>query len=791
MKAILLFLFIGGSMMCWSQWTSQTNVNTLAASSSSSDMKTIGTTSGKTAIVFWKVVPGPVNYELRMQVLDVNGQQMLGPDGVLVSNNMNMSTSTAIMKIATDQNENIYIGATGTNGGIAYAFKLNINGVHQWGSNGINLGAGYMITIKPLSNGEALIARNASNQILYQKYSSSGVPIWPSELQVSNGSSNNKSPADIFELSNQDFILVFHTFSFGISSTLWAQKYSSTGTPIWPNPIQLSNKTTQWNTLYSSTQDQDVVYYGYKAATGTHFDSFLQRINADGTLPWGINGSDFDFTTIRNEMDTRIAFQSGSNFVWSVCNYASPSQGDFGVYVQKFNKLTGARQFSDTAKAIYYIGTSRVSAGDLLLVNDQPVFLMKDGFDNGATPTTLNACYLNQNGDFVWPTEYMPMATFSASKSRIHFSKNSSASVVASFIEEKTSGIPKIYAQRQSRITSVTSTQNVSVCDSFTWINNVTYTQSTNTPSVVLTSAAGGDSTVYLNLTITPSTYDTIQAAACGSYTWNGNTYTDAGTYVGTTSNCITQVLNLVITIPSTDTTVVNTCDAYVWENQTYTTSGIYAGITVNCITPILNLTITPSTYDTTFVEACQSYFWNGELLTQSGTYQGPMLNCTTPVLNLNISTIDNQISSSDMTLMATASGPNITYQWLDCSNNLQIVNATAQTYTAVSGGSYAVIVSNGICTDTSLCMEVSDASLNEFSFDDPVVFPNPSGGLLNIISKGGPIGSYQIYDLQGRLITFGKSSSDSLILDCSALQNGTYLICTQERFNPLKWVKC
>lgn len=772
--AIICFLF---STALFAQWTTQTNVNTLVASSVSSDMKAIATVSGKTAIVFWKAVAGPVNYELRMQVLDANGQQLLGPDGVLVSNNMSMSTSTAIMRVATDDNENIYIGATGTNGGVAFAFKMSINGLPLWGANGLNLGSGYMITIKPLTNGEVLIARNASNQILYRKYSSAGVPLWPAELQVTNGSTNNKSPGDLFELPNQEFLLVFHTFSFGVSSTLWAQKYSSSGAPIWPAPIQLSNKATQWNTLYSSAQDQDVVYYGYKAATGSHFDSFLQRINPDGTLPWGINGKDFDITTIRNEMDTKIAYQNGSPYIWSICNYANSAQGAFGVYIQKFDKITGNRLFTDTAKVIYPIGSSRVAAGDLLLISDQPVFLMKDGFDNGATPTTLNACFLNGSGNFIWTNQFVPMATFSANKSRIHFSKNGVNSVVASFVEEKVAGSPKIFAHSQAIGQNVTTIQNVSACDSFQWINNVTYTTSTNLPSVVYPSASGGDSTVVLNLTITPSTFDTLVVNTCGAYTWNGNTYTDAGIYLGPTSNCHTPVLELIIAPLDSNVVVVSSCDSYSWNGQSYNASGLYYGDTLNCTIQILDLTVQNTGSDTSYVSACGSYLWNGQSYTQSGMYTAAPSNCITPVLVLTVDSISNQVTAVDMTLTALENGVNSTYQWIDCATQLPISNANGQSYTATVSGSYAVIVSNGICSDTSICMAVSDAGILEAANQQIEVFPNPSTGIFYLKNISGGMMTYSLIDMQGRHLSNQMILHESTILDGSNLANGSYFI--------------
>jgi hypothetical protein len=95
-----------------------------------------------------------------------------------------------------------------------------------------------------------------------------------------------------------------------------------------------------------------------------------------------------------------------------------------------------------------------------------------------------------------------------------------------------------------------------------------------------------------LNLTITPSSTNTTTASTCGSYTWNGTTYTTSGVYTGTTTNCVTESLNLTITPSSTNTTTITACDSYTWNGQTYTATGVYTGTTANCVTESLNLTV-------------------------------------------------------------------------------------------------------------------------------------------------------------------------------------------------------
>lgn len=463
MRKITLLLFIClFTSSIYAQWTANTALNTQVVSSNSDDIKSVGTSTGKTYVVFWKVVPSPTNYELRLQVLDADGNKLLGPDGTLVSSILPMSTSTAISKIAIDKEDNLYIGVTGTSNTGGYGFKMNTNGVHLWNPNGVSLGIGNLVTILPLTTGEAIMAWLANGQTLMQKFDISGNPIWSANQQVVFSSTGTKAPGDFFELSGGQYMLVFHVVSFGINSTLYAQKYDAAGNPLWAAPTQLSNKATAYNSFYSGTQDGNVVYYGYKASSSSRFDSYLQRINPDGTTPWGINGMDFDVNQTNYEMDTKIAFSTGSQYVWSICNYTNTSQSQFGLYIQKFDKTTGARLLTDNAKIIYAVGTSNQNSGDLRLISDQPLFLVKSGMDNGATPTTLNACLLNTIGNFVWAGETKPIATFTANKSRIHFNRPINGKVVAVFIEQKIAASSLIYAQSLSD-TSLLSTENFSI----------------------------------------------------------------------------------------------------------------------------------------------------------------------------------------------------------------------------------------------------------------------------------------------------------------------------------------
>ena len=239
---------------------------------------------------------------------------------------------------------------------------------------------------------------------------------------------------------------------------------------------------------------------------------------------------------------------------------------------------------------------------------------------------------------------------------------------------------------------STTNTTQISACGTYTWANNgqaytASGTYSGTTANCVIET---------LNLTISPSTTNTTQISACGTYTWanNGQAYTASGTYSGTTANCVTEILDLTITPSTTNTTQISACGTYTWTNngQTYTASGTYTGITANCVTETLDLTITPSTTNTTPISACGTYTWanNGQTYTTSGIYSGTTVNCVTQTIDLTI------IPSTINTTPIGACG---TYTW---TNN-------GQTYTA--SGTYSGTTTN--CITETLNLTITPSTTN------------------------------------------------------------------------------
>ena len=108
--------------------------------------------------------------------------------------------------------------------------------------------------------------------------------------------------------------------------------------------------------------------------------------------------------------------------------------------------------------------------------------------------------------------------------------------------------------------TENSGTATISACDSYTWIDGNTYTSNTMTPTFTLTNQSGCDSLVTLNLTIKNSSSSVDMITSCDPVQWiNGITYsssTNTPTFVVLNAEGCDSVITLNLTINSVTPTI-------------------------------------------------------------------------------------------------------------------------------------------------------------------------------------------------------------------------------------------
>ncbi len=337
---------------------------------------------------------------------------------------------------------------------------------------------------------------------------------------------------------------------------------------------------------------------------------------------------------------------------------------------------------------------------------------------------------------------------------------------------------------------SSSNSVTVTACDSYTAPSGAVLTAS-GTFYDTIPNMAGCDSITTINLTINSSSATTLNEVVCTSYTApSGAVYTTSGVYMDTIANMMgcDSVITINLSVNQSYATMnVMACDTFTAPSGAmYFASGTYMDTITNvagCDSVMtINLTLNATSSSTISATACNMYVApSGAVYTSSGTYTDNIPNamgCDSVItINLVVNTVNANATQNGATLTASATGA--TYQWIDCSNNSAISGATAQSYTATANGSYAVVVTQNSCTDTSACMNVTGIGIAENGFGSQLrVYPNPSKGdfFIDLGTTYSDI-TVVITDIAGRTVLAQAVNSGNIVPVALNEPAGVYII--------------
>jgi ELWxxDGT repeat protein len=267
--------------------------------------------------------------------------------------------------------------------------------------------------------------------------------------------------------------------------------------------------------------------------------------------------------------------------------------------------------------------------------------------------------------------------------------------------------------------------------------------------------------------------------SACDSYNFNGTSLYSSGRYYDTIPGSMGQdsIIRLDLTILKSSALVIDTaaCERYVFAGSTLTESGIFYTTVPNsagCDSLItLHLTIHPSTSSELEAVGCESYVAPGGryVWKESGTYVDTIPNaagCDSIItIHLTVNHLNTAVISSGSGLQAVSSGGE--YQWVNCLENyLPITGAVDQSFTPLSPGTYAVIMKDQVCTDTSDCYTVIATDIRDIeSKQGMTVYPNPTSGAFTIdLGKVYPEALITIIRYDGEVIRIERMLNSRIV---------------------------
>ena len=145
---------------------------------------------------------------------------------------------------------------------------------------------------------------------------------------------------------------------------------------------------------------------------------------------------------------------------------------------------------------------------------------------------------------------------------------------------------------------------------------------------------------------------------------------------------------------------------------------------------------------------------------------------CSVEICNIDVTT-----TVSELTISAEETG--VDYQWVDCNDDYApITGETNQDFTASANGSYAVVITDGACVDTSACVEITTVSLTSNELSKNIrLYPNPVTNEMHINSTDEKIRSVEVYNTTGKSVLRQTLNVSNTTVSTSNWESGVYFV--------------
>lgn len=136
---------------------------------------------------------------------------------------------------------------------------------------------------------------------------------------------------------------------------------------------------------------------------------------------------------------------------------------------------------------------------------------------------------------------------------------------------------------------------------------------------------------------------------------------------------------------------------------------------------------------------------------------------------------IDVTTTTTDFTIEATATG--LSYQWVECDDNFAPISGeTNQSFMATANGNYAVIITDGACSDTSDCVAISTVGVDILNSSSVSTYPNPVNEILTIEAVEQRF-NVKVFNLEGKVLSTHFDVDGKLEVNTSAWSKGIYTV--------------
>ena len=448
----LLFLT---SNIAFAQWSNNATVNNAICSLAGEQAipKVATCPNGDTYIGYFSNESG--NYDVRLQRLDSQGNELWASGGILISSNASMTWLTD-WDMTTDVNNHCVMTwqdiRNGNNN--AYAYRISPAGSFVWGTNGIALSNNSAFNASPkvtcTGAGNAIFAWMSDDVIIIQKISPVGAKQW-GDNGITLSTSNALKWPQLMPVGTDEVIMKYFEDSGPPNAPtrhVFAQRYNASGAPVWASPTVISDAggISAWTQIFPYINDgSDGFYIAWHDDRDNNMLSsvWVQHISSSGAVLFPANGVEASTQGGMNHFYPYLACPSGSSDVFVFWNEMSGNQNLKGILGQKLAS-SGIRQWGNSGMVFIPVSATQIlplgagsSPTDMIVLYDE---------STSASVSSLKAMRIATDGSFVWPGNSVNVSTAASSKVHTVINEFQNNQWIIGW-EDNRNGASDIYAQ--------------------------------------------------------------------------------------------------------------------------------------------------------------------------------------------------------------------------------------------------------------------------------------------------------------------------------------------------------
>lgn len=653
-------------------------------------------------------------------------------------------------------------------------------------------------------NGGVIIAwidnRSGNDMDIYaQRVDVNGVPQWTLNGIPVCTATDDQTSVKVVSDGTGGAILIWQDKRNGVDADIYAQRINAAGVVQWTtNGVAVCNAagnqylTKSFNKSAVSDNANGAIVTWQDDRNGNDDDIYAQRVNGSGTVLWTSNGLAVCTATNNQERPLLVSDNAnGAIITWQ--DYRNGTDND--TYVQRV-QASGAVQWSANGVAIGAFSGDQYEPVIAATGSGSAIVCWVDS--RNGTDDDIYAQLVSPAGAPQWTLNGVAVCSASNYQAIPYIESDGSGGAIITWSDYRNTIDNDVYAQRiSSSATPLWAANGLSICAT-SGDQNISVLAPDGNGGAVFTWNDGRNGFTNLDVYVQ-------RVNGAGTTQWAAN---------GLAAGSAPDHQDAPVIIPDgqggailawSDYRSGNDIDVYV---QNICAAGILGGappapVNINGLTSIC--TGYSVTYSIAPVQGATSYTWSlpagwsgtsasTSITTLPGITGGAVSvsavngcgNSPAAVVSVTVNPGPNINTTVSNGVVITAAQAGANYQWINCSSSTAIPNATNQTYTATTNGSYAVVITLNGCTLTSTCVTINSVGLAENTLQHKgFVAPNPGNGAFTLTNF--TAGTYYVINSTGQIIqSFIIQDATPYTIHLEQYSKGIYFLTGSSANNTL-----